>query len=169
MRTTINISQDSRIFGSTYFSICYNYSFRGDLQWMGYCDYFWGTYRNGRPSFISKKFESLCWSEENPDAYFPRRRFNYATSSFGNKNNDRYLQDASYLRLKNLTFGYTIPFKSKHIQKCRVYFSGENLYYWSPLKKHCDTIDPEVATTGAYGDAMYPFSKTFSLGVDITF
>ena len=166
----------------------YNYSFRGDLQWMGfdlnvffqgvgqcdwmpssYCDYFWGTYRNGRPSFISKKFESLCWSEENPDAYFPRRRLNYATSSFGNKNNDRYLQDASYLRLKNLTFGYTIPFKSRVIEKCRVYFSGENLYYWSPLKKHCDTIDPEVATTGAYGDAMYPFSKTFSLGVDITF
>ena len=99
----------------------------GQCDWMpsSYCDYFWGTYRNGRPSFISKKFESLCWSEENPDAYFPRRRLNYATSSFGNKNNDRYLQDASYLRLKNLTFGYTIPFKSRVIEKCGFTYEGE--------------------------------------------
>lgn len=167
----------------------YLYSFRGDLQWRGFdfnvflqgvghcdwyptadCDYFWATYRNGRPSFISSKFESMCWSEENPNAYFPRRRLNYATRTLKGANaNDRYLQNAAYLRLKNLTLGYTIPFKTKAIQKCRVYFSGENLWYWSPMKKHCVTIDPEVATTGAFADCMYPYSKTFSLGVDITF
>ena len=167
----------------------YLYSVRGDFQWNGFdfniffqgvghcdwypptnCDYFWQTYRNGRPSFISKKFESMCWSEDNPDAYFPRRRLNYAANSLKSSNaNDRYLQNAAYLRLKNLTFGYTIPLKGKAIQKCRVYFSGENLAYWSPLKKHCVTIDPEVATTGAFNDTMYPFSRTFSLGVDITF
>lgn len=167
----------------------YRYSLRLDAQWLGFdfnvflqgvghcdwyphadCDYFWATYRNGRPSFISTQFEKLCWSEDNPDAYFPRRRLNYATRTLKGANaNDRYLQNAAYLRLKNLTLGYTIPFKTRAIQKCRVYFSGENLAYWSPLKKHCDTIDPEIATNGAFHDCMYPFSRTFSLGVDITF
>lgn len=165
----------------------YNYSIRGDLSYMGFdlnlffqgvgqcdwvpdgnCDYFWQVYRNQRPTFITKNFESLCWSEENPDSYFPRRRGQYANRSLANVN-DRYLVDASYIRLKNLTFGYTIPFKTKAIAKCRVYFSGENLAYWSPMKKYCDTIDPEVATTGATNDCMYPYSKTFSFGIDITF
>ena len=167
----------------------YNYSFRGDAQWMGFdlsvffqgvgqcdwyptadCDYFWGDYRNGRPSFISPKFAEQCWSEDNPEAYFPKRRMNYATLSLKQGNaNDRYLQDASYLRLKNLTLGYTIPFKTKAIQKCRVYFSGENLYYWSPLKKHCIVIDPEIATTTSVKDSAIPMSRTFSIGVDVTF
>lgn len=167
----------------------YLYSVRADAQWMGFdfniflqgvgqcdwyphadCDYFWATYRNGRPSFIPKDFEALCWSENNPNAYFPRRRLNYATRSLKSENaNDRYMQNAAYLRLKNLTIGYTLPIKSKAIQKCRVYFSGENLAYWSPMKKHTRTIDPEIATNGAFHDCMYPYSKTFSLGVDITF
>lgn len=165
----------------------YSYSLRGDLSYLGIdlnvffqgvgkcdwvpdgnCDYFWQVYRNQRPTFISKDFEKLCWSEENPDSYFPRPRGQYANRSLANVN-DRYLIDASYIRLKNLTLGYTIPFKSKSIEKCRVYFSGENLVYWSPMKKYCKTIDPEVATTGAFNDCMYPYSKTFSFGVDITF
>ena len=167
----------------------YLYSVRADAQWMGFdfniflqgvgqcdwyphadCDYFWATYRNGRPSFIPKDFEALCWSENNPNAYFPRRRLNYATRSLKREHAyDRYMQNAAYLRLKNLTIGYALPIKSKAIQKCRVYFSGENLAYWSPMKKHTRTIDPEIATNGAFHDCMYPYSKTFSLGVDITF
>lgn len=83
--------------------------------------------------------------------------------------NDRYLQNASYIRLKNLTIGYTLPIKSKFIERGRVYFSGENLGYLSPMKKYCKTVDPEAATTSAYGDCLYPYSKTFTVGVDITF
>ena len=62
--------------------------------------------------------------------------------------NDRYLQNARYLRLKNLTVGYTIPAKvtkKAGIDQVRVYFSGENLHYWSPMKKHTKYVDPEAA------------------------
>lgn len=60
--------------------------------------------------------------------------------------NTRYLQDVSYLRLKNLTIGYTLPVLRHTFRELRVYFSGENLFYWSPFKKYCKTIDPETAT-----------------------
>ena len=169
----------------------YNYSFRGDFNWMGIdfqmflqgvgkldwmpdanCIYFWNTYSYHRPTFIPKDFLEKCWSEEegadNSKALYPRRRGRMAASSYL-VTNDYWIQDASYIRLKNLTVGYTLPLKSKNIEKVRFYFSGENLAYWSPMKKWTTTVDPEVATTSAYGDCLYPYAKTFSFGVDITF
>ena len=109
-------------------------------------------------------------SEDNRNTYFPRRR-SYQTSSAGSMNvkTDRYLQDASYIRLKNITLGYTIPINKRILEKVRVYVSGENLAYWSPLKRYSKTVDPEVATTSATNDCLYPYSRTFSVGVDITF
>ena len=169
----------------------YNYSFRGDLNWMGFdlqvflqgvgkldwmpdanCIYFWNTYSYHRPTFIPKDFEARCWSEEegadNSNALFPRRRGRMAASSYL-VTSDYWIQDASYIRLKNLTVGYTLPLKTKAIEKVRFYFTGENLAYWSPMKKWTSVVDPEVATTSAYGDCLYPYAKTFSFGVDITF
>ena len=169
----------------------YNYSFRGDLSWYGIdlqvflqgvgkmnwmpdanCIYFWNTYSYHRPTFIPKDFEARCWSDEegadNSDVLYPRRRGRMATSSYL-VTSDYWLQNASYIRLKNLTVGYTLPLKTKAVEKVRFYFSGENLWYWSPMKKWTTAVDPEVATTGAYGDMLYPYAKTFSFGVDITF
>ncbi len=94
--------------------------------------------------------------------------------------NDRYLQNLRYLRLKNLSVGYTVPKKATQkigIDKIRVYFSGENLAYASPLKKHTTHIDPEAAfdrvdsdgDTTRYNNAFYPWQKTFMFGIDITF
>ena len=163
----------------------YRYSLKGDFSWngidlsiffqgVGKCDwypdancvYFWGPYSYRRPTFIPTDMQKNCWTEENPAGYFPRQRAQLVKNSVVN---DRYLQNAAYLRLKNLTIGYTIPFKGAAIQKCRVYFSGENLFYLSPMKKYTNTVDPEVATTSAYGDCLYPYAKTFTFGVDITF
>ena len=59
--------------------------------------------------------------------------------------------------------------KSKVLEKARVYFSGENLFYLSPLKKATKYVDPEVATTSISDDCTYPYSKTFSIGIDVTF
>ena len=169
----------------------YNYSFRGDINWMGFdlqvflqgvgkldwmpdanCIYFWNTYSYHRPTFIPKDFEAKCWSEEegadNSNALYPRRRGRMAASSYL-VTSDYWLQDASYIRLKNLTVGYTLPLKTKAVEKVRFYFTGENLAYWSPMKKWTTVVDPEVATTSAYGDCLYPYAKTFSFGVDITF
>lgn len=169
----------------------YNYSIKGDFSWNGIdlsvffqgvgkldwlpsqnCLYFYGPYAFERPSFISKDFDSLCWSSEegadNSHAIFPRKRGNLVKGK-NNVATDYFLQNARYIRLKNLTVGYTLPIKSKALERARIYFSGENLFYISPLRKACKTIDPEVATTTATNDSMYPYSRTFSVGVDITF
>ena len=186
---TLDNPGDRRIIGNT--KPRYIYSLKGDLQWMGIdfsiffqgvgkvswmpdynCIYFWNTYSYHRPTFIPKNFESKCWSDEegadNSNALFPRRRGRMAASSYITTN-DYWIQDASYIRLKNLTVGYTLPLKTKAVEKVRVYFSGENLWYWSPMKEWTDVVDPEVATSSAYGDCSYPYSKIFSFGVNVTF
>ena len=84
---------------------------------------------------------------------------------------DRYLQDISYCRLKNLTFGYTLPkFITDKIGMgpVRFSFSGENLAYWSPFKKHTKYIDPEMAKTNST-NRIYPWQKSFMFGIDLTF
>lgn len=187
--TTLDKPGDRRVIGNKLPR--YNYSVKGDFSWNGIdlsvffqgvgkldwlpsqnCLYFYGPYAFERPSFISKDFDSLCWSSEegadNSHAIFPRKRGNLVKG----KNyvaTDYFLQNARYIRLKNLTVGYTLPIKSKALERARIYFSGENLFYISPLRKACKTIDPEVATTTATNDSMYPYSRTFSVGVDITF
>lgn len=169
----------------------YNYALKTDFSWAGldisiffqgvghidwapsyYSSYFWGPYGFQRPSFIPKGFEKLCWDPaegaDNSNAYFPRMRASVVNSY---KTNDYFLQNAAYLRLKNLTIGYTLPLKkNKAVEKVRFYFSGENLFYLSPLTKISRYVDPEVATAGdSTRDITYPYSRTFSFGVDITF
>ena len=172
----------------------YSYSLRANISYFGFdvsaffqgvgkCDWFpttyaydfWGPYSFPSLSFIHKDFEDMCWSEDNTDAYFPRQRGyqSYSSGALGVVT-DRYLQNAAYLRLKNLTVGYTVPIKkNKVIESLRIYFSGENLWYTSPLKKHSKTVDPELAHASASyksGSGVgYGYSKTFSFGVDVNF
>lgn len=135
---------------------------------------FWGPYCRPFLAFLPEGFEQNIWTEDNPDAYFPRLRTYQAYSSKRALNvaNDRYLQDVSYLRLKNLTVGYTLPRFSKHCREVRVYFSSENPYYWSPFKKYCKTIDPETATksgSSSNNGIVYGFSRSFTFGLNVTF
>lgn len=178
----------------------YNYSFRFDFNWYnfdlsaffqgvgqrhwypstgqsgGIAAYdFWGPYAFPGTAFIHKDFEANCWTEDNTNAYFPRQRgyLAYAEGALGVAN-DRYLQNIGYLRLKNLSLGYTISFKPKSgIRSLRVGLSGENLWYWSPLKKYSKTMDPEMAaTSGIYianSGVGYFNSRVFSFNLDITF
>ncbi len=141
---------------------------------------FWGPYSLGYPAFLSKNFLDNCWSEDNPDAYFPRPRSNVASNGGGElgRVNDRFIQNIRYLRFKNLTVGYTLPTKliSKiGLEQARVYFSGENIAYWSPIKKVTDHLDPESCfdrngdPVDDLNNTSYPWQKTFMLGIDITF
>jgi len=130
---------------------------------------FWGPYARAYSSFIPKDFPAKVWSENNRDAYFPRPVADLARSYAMSKPNDRYLQDLAYCRLKNLTFGYTLPkslTKKAYLEKVRVYFSGENIFITSKLKS--DYLDPEQMTYDSNG-RVYPFSKTFSFGLDVSF
>ena len=145
----------------------------GHMDWYPAADArsFWFLYARPYQTFFPKDFQDQCWSEENPDAYFPRPRGYVAmnTKRPMGVTNDRYLQDIGYLRLKNLTFGYTLPeklTKKISISKLRVYFSGENLFYIAP-GLHSDYVDPEMAMTGG-NLSVYPWQKTYTFGVDIT-
>jgi len=79
-----------------------------------------------------------------------------------------YLLSAAYVRIKNVTVGYTLPksFTQKmKIEKFRIYFSGENVAEWSAVS---DYFDPEAVTDNGWGYA-YPFQRKFSFGVNIDF
>lgn len=88
----------------------------------------------------------------------------------------RYLQDLSYLRVKNITVGYTLPrdLTSKaYIEKLRVYFSGDNLFFIHRGNKDTSCIDPEITTTEWSGLNTWgrtnPIQRTYSFGIQVTF
>lgn len=101
----------------------------------------------------------------NINSYYPRPIF---SDTKNQKTQTRYLQDASYIRLKNVQIGYTIP---KHLlSKCgisnlRVFVSGENLWTGTSLSS---LFDPETIDGGS-GGCVYPLSRTFSCGLSLTF
>ena len=138
---------------------------------------FWGPFSQPMTSYLPKNFINDCWDYNNTGAYFPRAVAYLAYNGKGQLNaiNTRYLQNVRYLRLKNITFGYSVPQKvSKKIglDKVRVYFTGENVTYWSPFKKHSAYIDPEaamVSRSDAMNRAFYPWQKSYMFGIDITF
>ena len=171
-------------FGFDYMGIDFSIFFQGTGNHYWYPNdesmAFWGPYSRPYCTYLPYDFLDNVWSPENPDAYFPRpRAYSAFTSGAPLANvNSRYLQNLRYLRLKNLSIGYTVPMTKKiGIEKLRVYFSGENLAYWSPFKKHSRYIDPEAAfdrvdsngATTRYNNAFYPWQKTFMFGIDITF
>lgn len=105
------------------------------------------------------------WTSENPGAYLPIPRAT-DTRNRGVKT-DRYLQNAAYLRMKNLTFGWNIPKKwiSKvFLSQASVYVSAENLFEFTKIK---GAYDPEMA--GGSGNMLYPFMRTYSFGINLTF
>ena len=112
-----------------------------------------------------KWYVTDSWSEDNRDAYFAIPR---ARNTKNEQAQTRYLQDGSYLRLKNLTVGYSLPenwISKIKLKRAQVYFSGENLWEKSNVK---GPYDPE-SMAGGSGGMVYPFQRTFSIGVDLTF
>jgi len=103
----------------------------------------------------------------NLDSYYGRLRIDQNNIQIS----DRFVQDASYLRLKNLQIGFTLPKTaalSKHIQKARLYFSGENLFTFTNLMIY----DPEAigSSISEYGPGKtYPMYRVFSAGLELTF
>lgn len=145
----------------------------GKMDWYpgNNADRFWGPYSRPYFSFIPEDFEKDVYSETNRDAYFPNL-LAYVALNANNElraTNNRYLQDLAYLRLKNVTLGYTLPahlLERLKIQRFRVFVSGENLLTWTKLRTKY--IDPEQAMSNNDG-RVYPFSKTYSFGFDISF
>ncbi len=104
----------------------------------------------------------------NVDSYYPKAYI----GDKGNKNKytqTRYLQNAAYMRMKNLQIGYTFPQEwtnKLHVDRLRVFFSGENLFTLTGI---AGMFDPEAtAANGWSSGKTYPLSQTFSFGLNLT-
>jgi hypothetical protein len=119
------------------------------------------------------------WTTENTTAWYPRltetnQPGQYSAAGFNFLCQTRYMLDMSYLRLKNITVGYSLPskvLKKMHFDKFRVYFSAENICELDKLGNL--PIDPETATSAGDGGAMgwgriYPFTRNISCGLQIS-
>ena len=113
---------------------------------------------------LLKAYADDHWSEDNRNIYALWPRY----SNYANYNNSAtstwWMRDGSFLRLKQLEFGYTLPYKwlqRWRVENLRVYFQGNNLLCWSRFK----LWDPELAGSGL----NYPIQRTFNIGFHVTF
>ena len=110
--------------------------------------------------------ENRVWTPENTGAEFPRLTENDRNGNYQNPS-DLFIEDGSYLRLRNIQLGYS--FKLKGFSRFRAYISGQNLVTLT----NYSGFDPEVASGGiinGYGVdfAQNPVAKTFLLGLNLT-
>ncbi|KQN37272.1 SusC/RagA family TonB-linked outer membrane protein [Pedobacter sp. Leaf41] len=177
----INLGADwNNIFFSVFFQGV------GKQQWYPSTEteMFWGQYNrpyNNIPTFHLGNM----WTPENTNAYFPRT-MSRAASSNTNRTlgvaQTRYLQNVAYLRMKNIQVGYNLPTKWVNrigARTAKVFFSGENLFTYSPMYKVVkNTIDVENAVPAdqdinnnpTNGDGYnYPLMKSISFGLNIGF
>ncbi|AKP52683.1 SusC/RagA family TonB-linked outer membrane protein [Cyclobacterium amurskyense] len=114
---------------------------------------------------VEKYFITDSWSEDNRDAYFAAPHI--STNDKKNiQTQSRFLQNAGYIRLKNANLGYNLPqnwMETIGFQNANIYFSGMNLWEYSPIRK---PLDPETIYAGAI---EYPMQRVYTLGARITF
>jgi TonB-linked SusC/RagA family outer membrane protein len=128
-------------------------------------------------SYCIYKHQLDFWTPTNTDAKYPRLS---APGSSSNQNNyrmgsDLYILDGSYLRIKNITLGYTLPkpiTAKVGIEKLRIYVTGQNLFTFT----HNSFIDPEssefgnnMTNSGANSGRNYPVLKYYGFGLDLEF
>ena len=192
---TVTDPGDRTIIGNS--SSRFRYSFTVNLEWYGVyasaffqgvgkrdwypsweCP-FWGQYNrpyNQAPKWMIGNY----WTKDNPDAYLPKYT-GYYNPFVAGQVNSRYLQDASYIRLQNLQVGWNLPKKwlePLRLSAVTIYFSGENLWTWSPLYKLTRDFDIVTVTqqsdtditSDSLGDGFnYPSMRTYSIGITITY
>ena len=174
-KNTLDDSGDRKIIGNSTprysYGITAGFDYKGfdfEMFWLGIGkrDYwlggsqFWGF----TDEWCTPLTSSLdYWTEDNRDAYFPRLH-HYGVNGGNHQVSTRYLQNAAYLRLKNVVLGYTIPrsiTEKVKISRLRVFVQGENLLTFTPL---IDSYDPETLN-----NMTYPINKKISVGLNLTF
>lgn len=177
---TVSNPGDRRIIGNSAPRLPYSidltasykgFDFRALIQGIGKRDwypnpgnhYFWGVY--AQPWTNVQVHNMDRWTPETPNGYFPRLKSYIAEDATElGAPQTRYLQNAAYTRLKNVTLGYTLPkslTERAKINRLRIYVAAENIFTISHLKAN---IDPE----GLDG-SVYPYQKTYSCGLNLNF
>lgn len=147
----------------------YQQPYAGIYPWN--LDYYRGSSETGADrDRHSASYLAAGLADANTSSYFPVLQSWLADNNYGTGLDipqTKYLLNAAYLRVKNLTVGYTLPSsltKRFKVSRLRVYFTGENLYEFSEIKKY---FDPEAVADG-YGWA-YPFQRKYAMGVNLDF
>jgi TonB-linked SusC/RagA family outer membrane protein len=104
------------------------------------------------------------WSEDNQNLYalYPRLGPDGASIENNRQNSTWWLRDGSFLRLKSIEVGYTLPLrisKALLVKNARIYFNGLNMFTWSPFR----LWDPELGGNGF----AYPIQKVFNIGLNV--
>jgi TonB-linked SusC/RagA family outer membrane protein len=143
---------------------------------------FFGQYNRPYNQSPSWHFdEGMAWSEDNPEAFLPRKS-GYQALGSGRRMGvpqTRYLMNGARVRLKNLQVGYEIPRRligSFGARSASLYFSGDNLWQWGPVLDKVRNIDiqreqsaDDVFHGGGAPGHNYPFLTSYTLGVNLTF
>ncbi len=185
---TVENPGDRRIIGNS--NPRYQYGLRADfdfkgfdlgffLQGVGQRDIWVGgdlAVPGWRPAEAWYAHQMDYWTPENTGAFYYRPTDqNQSNTTLNHMPQTRYLLDMSYLRLKNLTFGYTLPtsvIEKANFSKLRVFFSGENLLEFDnldiPIDPETDYTEQGANDPNSFG-RTYPYRRTFSLGLQLTF
>lgn len=163
--------------GASWKNFDFNIFFQGVLKrdfWVDdYGTLLWGWNSRGHSRVTEATLD--YWSEENPDAYLPLPLDAGGRSGFlkDRQPSTRYLQNASFIRLKNVGLGYTLPTtltQRLKINRMRIFVNGENLLTFTKL---WENFDPELVSTGSRSRTSvgraYPLAQTYAIGADITF
>lgn len=183
-------SDDRDIIGSAYpkltFGLTNNFSYKGfDLSMFVYGNVGNDLLNMTRMNLEWNRTEAALdrWTPQNQDASLPRNGFFY--SQYGGYINSHFIEDASFLRLRNLTLGYTVPLKSNAIKNLRLYLMAENLFTITAYSGW----DPEVDTKAYENDNLikyggnaqtanagagldfnsYPSMRSYTFGLNLTF
>lgn len=149
---------------------------------------YWGTFHRPYVSFLRKDLLDKVWDPEHPDdpdRIYPQRQRAYNALSSGRMSanvNDHFLTNIGYLRVKNVTLGYTLPSsltERVNLKSLRVFFSGENLFTWR-FGDLTEYLDPEeVGSHVSYSNPtgvrakpprdtqLYPMNKSYTVGVEL--
>ena len=151
----------------------FTYGFSSQLKWKRFdaSITFSGSHGNKLFNALGRRLEQTSdsynllksvldsWTEANPSNRYPLASNSRPTSYI----DSRYVESASYLKLRNLTLGYTLPLPKNFPVKARLFATGSNLFTITPYSGY----DPEVASGTDSG--AYPSSRSFVFGVDISF
>lgn len=175
-------SEDRVIVGNAFPKLSYGFSFNGRYKNFDLNLFFQGV--QGNKLFNALKFTALnagngqnynmlkdilnAWTPENPNSNIPRINSSDPNGNFGTTS-DWYVEDGSYLRMKNVTLGYTVPktiLNRYGIGQVRLYVTGNNLLTFTKYKG----FDPEVGLDERGIDkGRYPQAKNVTVGLNVNF
>lgn len=137
-------------------------------------DYEFYSYYATQWTHLTPHMRDNHWTPERTDAFYPRLKPDIAATAGREMavEQTRYLQNAAYMRLKNLSLGYVLPAtitKAIRLSRVRIFASGDNLFTWSKLPKFYQ-VDPEIAGRSSNGGGIaYSLQRVYSFGLNVTF